>query len=294
MIISEKDKDKIEKWLSETENPKIKQQIDLLKINEDFLNDIDFLKIKWKNFLKQYIAPMKKIEDLCFQIIQRASIKKETPPKLKKQEEKNLKDWGEIFRKGKLFTNTKFNKDIFNLSKKYKLYPINLWQYPLTFYILTNDFEQPNIWFGIKLLEIISQKELIQLPKNMNFDVEVRKNKETREQELFIQIFESTSWRDLKKHWKVINDLQERLKKEKGIQKRYYPKKNLEIGKQLAKLDKLKYEQYYEPTLDKWIDKKITDQRKALEIYENDFFDLKEEQKIKNKIKQIRHRHKNI
>jgi hypothetical protein len=128
----------------------------------------------------------------------------------------------------------------------------------------------------------------------MNFDIEVKKNKETKEQELFIQIFESTSWRDLKKHWKVINDLQERLKKQKGIQKRYYPKKNIKIEKQLAKLDKLKYEKYYEPTLDKWINQKITDQKKALKIYENSLFDLEEEQKAKNKIKQIRHRHKNM
>lgn len=36
MIISEEEKEKIEKWLSETENPKIKQQIDLLIINESF------------------------------------------------------------------------------------------------------------------------------------------------------------------------------------------------------------------------------------------------------------------
>jgi len=70
---------------------------------------------------------MKKIENTCFQIIQRTCLKKETPPKPTKQENKNLRNWGKMLRKGGLFTNTKFNKDLFNLSKKYKLHPINLW-----------------------------------------------------------------------------------------------------------------------------------------------------------------------
>ena len=129
MIISEEDKEQIKIWLSEAENPKIKQQIDLLKINENFLNDIDSLKKKWGDFVKEYIVPMKKIENTFFQIIQRAYLKKETPPKLTKQENKNLTNWGKVFRKGELFINTKFNKDLFNLSKKYKLYPVSLWQY---------------------------------------------------------------------------------------------------------------------------------------------------------------------
>ena len=295
-MISEKDKKEIEKWLLECENPKTKQKIQLLINNEKFLSDIDILKKKWNDFLKDYVVSTEKIKktlDKIMQKVYQAHLEQRPTPKLTKQEQENLSIWGKIFKED-LFTNAKFNKDIFNLCQKYKLYPIDLWKYPLFFYILTGDFEEPNIWAGLKSLGVLSIKELIELPKNMNFDIETRKNKKTKEQELFIQIFESTSWRDLKKHWKVINNLQKRLKKEKGIDKRYYPKKNLEIEKQLTELDKSKYKKYYEPTSGEWIKLKTTDQRKAFEIYNDNLSDDGDEQKAKNKIKQIRHRHKNI
>jgi len=295
-MISEKDKKEIEKWLLKCENPKTKQKIQLLISNEKFLDDIDILKKKWNDFLKDYVISIEKIEEILDKIMQKvyqAHVGQRPPPKLTKQELENLSIWGKIFKED-LFINTKFNKDIFNLCQKYKLYPIDLWKYPLFFYILTGNFEQPNIWAGLKLLGILSTRELIDLPKNMNFDLEVRKNKKTKEQELFVQIFESTSWRDLKKHWKIINDLQKELKKEKGIDKRYYPKKNLEIEKKIIKLDKSKYKKYYEPTSNEWINQKITDQKKAFEIYDDSLFDEEDEQKAKNRIKQIRHRHKKM
>ena len=289
-MISEKDKKGMEKWLLESENPKTKQKIELLKNNQKFLSDIDILKDKWNDLLKKHIILINNVEKTFSAIMERAYSKKEVPPKISKDELKNLSSWGKIFN-GELFTNTKFSKDIFNLCEKYKLYPIDTWQYSLLFFILMNDFEQPNIWAGLNLLPILSPKELLQLPKNMNFDIEIRDNEKTKEQELFIHIFESTSWRDLKEHWKIINDLQKQLKKEKGIGKRYYPRKNLKIEKKLTELDKLKDKKYYEPTLDKWVNEKITDQKKALEIYDDN---LMEEGKAKNRIKQIRHRYKKM
>ena len=62
----------------------------------------------------------------------------------------------------------------------------------------------------------------------------------------------------------------------------------------MATLDKSKYEKYYETTSDEWINLKVTDQKKALEIYKDNLSDGEDEQKAKNRIKQIRHRHKNI
>ena len=59
-------------------------------------------------------------------------------------------------------------------------------------------------------------------------------------------------------------------------------------------MDKLKDEEYYEPTLGKLVNQKINDQRKALEIYNDNLVNMEEEQKAKNRIKQIRHRHKKI
>jgi len=279
-MISEKNKKEIEKWLLESENPKTKQKIQLLINNEKFLNDVGILKKKWNDFLKDYVISTEKIEEALDKIMQKvyqAHLKQRPTPKLTKQEQKNLSIWGKIFKED-LLTNTKFNKDIFNLCQKYKLYPIDLWKYPLFFYILTGDFEQPNIWAGLKSLGMLSIKELIELPKNMNFDVEIRENKKTKEQELFVHIFESTSWRDLKKYWKVINDLQERLKKEKGIGKRYYPRKNLVTERQLTELDKTN----------------LSDWEKQEKIYgEISSADFgKEERKRRARIEVIRHRSK--
>jgi len=272
---------KIEKWFSEFENPKTKQKIELLKSNKKFLSDIGILRNKWNDFLKKYRISINNIEKTVFKAMQKKSLKKEPTPKINKAELKNLSNWAKIIN-GELFENIKLGKDIFNLCQKYKLYPIDLWQYSLLFFILTNNFEQPNIWAGLKLSGILSAKELLLLPKNMNFDIETRKNKKTKEEELFVHIFESTSWRDLKKYWKVINYLQKKLKKDKCIGKRYYPRKNSEIEKQLRELDKTN----------------LSDWEKQEKIYEEISGKItgtnfgKEENKRRRRIETIRHRQK--
>ena len=276
-MISEKDKKGMEKWLSECENPKTKQKIQLLRNDENFLHDINALKKKQKDSIKEASESIKKLENIFDKALERAFLKKEYPAKMTKVEKKKLPNLVKVFQSD-FFTGKKFNKDIVSLCRKYKLYPIDFWYYSLVFYILTDDFMQPNLWAGRRLENKISFEEFLKLPKNMNFDFEIRLNKQTKEQELFIKIFESTSLHDLKKNWKIINALQKWLKKEKGIGKRYYPRKNVKKEKQSIELDKTN----------------LSDWEKQEKIYgeikSSDFGP--EEKKRKTRLKVMRHRYK--
>ena len=76
-MISEKDKKGMEKWLLESENPKTKQKIELLKNNQKFLSDIDILKNKWNDLLKKHIILINNVEKTVFAIMERTFSKKE-------------------------------------------------------------------------------------------------------------------------------------------------------------------------------------------------------------------------
>ena len=52
-----------------------------------------------------------------------------------------------------------------------------------------------------------------------------------------------------------------------------------------------KHEKYYEPTLEKFIKKKVTDKDKALRIYKDIPYNGKEELKMAKRLKQIRHQY---
>jgi len=276
-MISEKDKKEMEKWLKGCENLKTEQTIQLLRNDENFLHDIYALKKKQKDSIKEASESIKELENIFDKTLEKALLKKEYPAKMAKGEKKKLPNLVKVF-ESDLFTGKKFDKNIVGLCRKYKLYPIDFWYYSLVFYILTDDFMQPNLWAGRKLENKISFEEFLKLPKNMNFDFEIRLNKQTKEQELFIKIFESTSLSDLKKNWKIINALQKWLKEEKGIDKRYYPKKNLGVEKTLSELDKTN----------------LSDWEKQEKIYgEIPGIDFgKEEKKRRGRIETIRNRQK--
>ena len=286
---------KMQGWLSEAKDPKIEQTIRLLKINKKFLKDIDVLRKKWSSFIIEHRAPIDKFAIELVKMALRGFLnKKEKPFNPNEEEKKNLSDFGKLAEQN-LFTNAKLNQDVLNLCKQHKLYPISLWRDKIIIFIVTNDFSFSNKLAGKGLAEYSSSEEISQIPEDMNFSPKIEKNKDTKEQELFIQIYETTSLQDIKKYWHTVKHYQDKLKKAKKIGKRYYPKKSLETAEKLFPLDKTtKSEKYYEPTLDKWINEKITDQKKALAIYGNNLSNKKEEQKAKNTIKQIRHRYKNM
>jgi len=286
--------EKMQGWLSEAKDPKIEQTIRLLKINKKFLNDIAILRKKWSSLTIEHKAPIDKVAIEVVKMIDRGFPNKESPFTPNEEEEKNLLSFGKSAEQN-LFTNAKFNQDISSLCKKYKLYPISLWQSKVIILIVTNDFSSSNKLAGEGLIEHSSPEEVSQIPEDMNFGLKIEENKKTKEEELFIQIYETTSLQDVKKYWHTVKYYKDKLKKNKKINKNYYPRKSLKNAEEVFKLDKpTKSKKYYEPTLDKWINEKINDQKKALEIYGNNLSNKKEEQKAKNRIKQIRHRYKNM
>ena len=230
---------KMQGWLSESKNPKTDQTIRLLKINKKFLKDITILRKKWHDFIEKYKTPIDKMVTGLLEIAYQGYLNKKKPSGLREKVKKHLFRFGELTKKD-LFTNTKFNQDVLDLCRKYKLYPMSLWYYGVTLFIVTNNFFPLNQWGGMELVEYSSSEEVSQIPKDMNFDPKIRKNKRTKEQELFIQIYETTSLQDIKKYWHTVKYYKDKLKKNKKIDKNYYPKKSLEIAEKLFPLDKIK------------------------------------------------------
>jgi len=275
-MISEKDKKEIEKWLSEWNLPKTDQKIEDLKINPNFLRNITILRKKWANFINKHKAFIDKILKLTIKNQNKSHLNKTKHYKLSKKDLNKLSLIGKQHQW--LFKNAEFNKDIFACAKKYKLYPIKNWQYPLTFFTVTNNFDPPNYWPSLELQAYSSMQEMIQLPRNMNFNLQIKDNEETNESELWIHLYENTTLQELKKHWKVINNYQDKLKRIKNTGKRYYPRKNMKKEKQSIELDKTN----------------LSDWEKQEKIYgeikSSDFGP--EEKKRKTRLKVMRYRYK--
>ncbi len=232
---------KMQGWLSEAKNPKIEQTIRLLKINKEFLKDVAVLRKKWPSFIEKHKTAIDKIIIELIKMAYQGFLKKEKPSDVvEKAKKKNLFRSEEPTKENLFTANTKFNQDILDLCEKYKLYPISLWRYRVAIFIVTNDFSISNKLAGMDLAKYLSPEEISQIPEDMNFSLKIEKNKDTKELELFIQVYETTSLRDLKKYWHMVKHSQDKLKKAKKIDKRYYPKKGLETAEKLFTLDKTK------------------------------------------------------
>ena len=222
-----------QKWLSGFDNPNTEQQIKLLTLNAEFMGDTTNLKTKWSNFIKKHNNLINELFKQVMKLQNKFLTDKILPSETELAELKSLGKSQE-----ELFNNIKFNQDLFSLCRKYKLYPIKFWQYSLTFFLVINDFSPPNYWPGLGLKDYSSAKEMIKLPRDLNFDLLINVNKETKEPELFIHIFERTIIEDIKSHWKVIMAYQAKLKQVKKPGKRPYPQKALNQYEALVQLDK--------------------------------------------------------
>ena len=287
----------IEQWFKQDTSPKIKQKMELLELDSKFLKDISDLKKKHKKLVQEYRNYLKKICLKLDRILDNVDIRTKnfkfsdcfktiTPEEKKTITSLAIKAY-------KPLEDKELNKDAVDLCKKYKLYPANLWRHPLMLYIAIGSFTPLSYWLKTGLDKFMTKEEkknIFKIAPNLNFAIKIEKNKETKEPELFVQIFENTSLRDLEKNWQVVFEQQKKLKELKNIKKRFYPLKNLPIIEKLIKIDKMKKEIYYEPVSGKPI--KITDIYKALEIYPDTPFNKKEELKAGNRLRQIRHQYK--
>ncbi|MDD5146055.1 MAG: hypothetical protein PHF44_04410 [Candidatus Pacebacteria bacterium] len=293
----------IEQWFRRDISPKIKQKMELLELNKGFLKNISNLKKKHKKLVREYNLYLKKIWFKLDKIwantgiwnkIKTGNFKLADCANLITPKDKKIFNSLEI-KAYKPFEDKEFNKDAIGLCKKYKLYPANLWRHSLILYIATGHFTPLSYWLKTGLDKFMTKEEkknILKLPPKLNFAVKIETNKETKEPELFVQIFENTSLRDLDKNWQIVFEQQKKLKELKNIKKRFYPFKNLSIMEKLIKIDKKKKEIYYEPVSGKSIKIKMTDINKALKIYPNIPFNRKEELKAGNRLKQIRHQYK--
>lgn len=267
-------------------NPKIKQKIDILRVNPTFRKDTRALRKKWGVLLKN----LNFLEHEMDRLLMKAEVNKNkdgftlSPPEGidKTKINKIGKEFNEVF------MNKDFDQDAINLAEKNKLSPIKYWKEIIKLYILENFLAPIDYLFKTGLIGQVPNNEVFKASKNLNFAPKLEKNEETGELELFIQIFENTTTRDIKSNWKMVNDYQKEFRKTKNT-KRSYSLKNIEIANKIINRKK-KIIKYYEPTTDKQVKIKETDSTLATEIYGD--MSEKEEKKAKNKIKQIRYQHR--
>ncbi len=289
---------KAEDFLLGTLSPKIRQKVKLLEINSDFIKDVNFLRKKWKNLIAEYNLLEKKWINEVDRLGKKYHIpvRKDISEMMKLSEISTEKEEHHLlyFKKEQrdILLNKEIDKDIKELASKFKLFPVSIWSIPLIFFVITKEF-----LFGSNLLmPYPDEGEPTRINiKDLNFSIEIRRNPDTEENELLVQIFNDTSIGDIKKHWNLINEYKEKLKKDKGIfNKRYYPLKNLENYKKLEELDKddTRVSREEENDNDMTSEKayKLTDIEKAEEVYGEGV--LRNKTKIENKLKQMRHQYK--
>jgi len=239
-----------EKKLRENINPKIRQKIELLEAKQSFLKDASDLKEKYPDLIAEFNANLQKVWQKFDEMVGNAGIW----DKIKTGEftpanpadisslltPKNLKEIGSLSLKAnKLFENKNFSKDAIDLCKKYDCLPTNYWRQPIQLFIATGHFFSPTSFFAVGLANHTAIKDfedIFNLPKDLNFGIKIENNKITKEEELFVQIFENTSLRDLENHWHIVAKQQKKLKEKKGVDKKFYPLKNLDKAKRIKEL----------------------------------------------------------
>ncbi len=167
----------------------------------------------------------------------------------------------------------KINEEVEALTKKYNLHPKESWYGSIKKFILFDNLEPPSNFFSRKEITLVADTE--ELFRQQNFGIKMDLN----EPALFIRVYSNTSLGDVKKGWKLIENLRNRTYMLYG-KKRFYPLKNLSLAKQILGIDNKD-----------GVRKGVTDWVKRNEIF-GDTDDFKEEDKGIGKIKITRHRYK--
>lgn len=239
-----------EQKLRENISPKIRQKIEVLEARPDFLDDIAKLREKHKDPIKVLNTNLQKNWQKFDEMLANAGIwnkikKGEFTPKNPTDistllTPKDLEEYGAIgFEAYKPLEDKNFCKDTIELCQKYECLPISYWKQTMQIYIATGHLHSPHSWFGVGMANhtaIKDAEDIFKLPRDLNFGLKIETNKETKEPELFVQIFENTSLRDLENNWHIIAKQQKKLKEQKGVEKKFYPLKNLDKAKRIKEL----------------------------------------------------------
>lgn len=239
-----------EQLIREETNPKIKQRMEVLEYDDNFLKDTADLQEKYAELLDEYDLRLDKIWQKLDEIIGNAGIWNKVKTGNFQAADfsdfthlctpKDLEEFGFLSQKAyEPLKNDEFNKDLIELCKKYSLFPIDYWRKPLQLFVATDNFFPPTNWFSIGLANHTPVKEMddiFKVPPDLNFAIKIENNKNTNEPELFVQIFENTSARDLTDNWHIVAKQQKKLKGQKGVEKKFYPLKNLDKAKKIKEL----------------------------------------------------------
>jgi hypothetical protein len=264
-------------FLSTDISPKIKQKIDLLLVNKNFMQRTLFLRKKWAPLVKEFDFALNQMGSFLMkaEVAEDESVPLPPSPETIKEAEKLRR--AEKF--NTVLTNKDFDSDAISLAEENKLYPLEWWKESIKCFILMKFFIPMSYFLPTNLTDSLSRYRKFKMPTGLNFESIIEKNQKTGELEQLIKIFPDTSLSDVKKNWKSIKDSQNKLKEIKGIEeKHFYPLRNIEVTKKAIKLKK-------EGKSDWEIQEDVFGEIPGLNFGEK-------ETKRKNQIKQLRHRGK--
>jgi hypothetical protein len=201
------------------QNKKIQQEADLLTIDESFIKDINALRKKYLISIKENKKELSVLEKETEKKLSKLTKKKKD--KLSALTSEFIEKKMDIFSSfviSKIILavkNENFQKELIILCKKYKTFPMEYWQYFVLTFVLFDQFIPMDNLFLLKLKNYISPKEIIFRPDNLNFGLSIVKNKDNNKDKLFIQIFESTSSKDIRENWQTIINYAKKLEDER-------------------------------------------------------------------------------
>ena len=275
-------RDFLEKCSKETINPRILQDWNILRLNQNFIKDIEQLKKKWKDPLEKDRISGKKIHSFFKNNCKRNKIDKPNIYDFMKTivGKKESSDFHRVFKKSiKFYFNKKLDNDLLKIAKKYKLYPLAFWINILRPFFFSNYFLNPFL-IG---KEFIRKGEVIFQSSGDRLETKIINDKKTGEKRLSLVLFDDCSLVDIKSHWNYISYKLKEIRKEKiKGKKRYYPR-NLDTAKTLVDLDRRKGLSDYEKADELWGESKGVSKTTG-----------RRETKRKNKVKNIRYRTKKL
>jgi hypothetical protein len=192
----------------------IKQKIRTLKLNQEFIKDCDIVKKNHKGLIG---SKKKLIKKFCKDYYGKGKVLKKKTANLgftAKESESLSQD----LKKTYITEDHKFKKDILDLAKKYKLYPLYYWEILLIEIIAGNWLKNPFHFSSFLVLASFFRG-------TNKIELRIREDSKTKEENIWILLNDGCTIRDIKNCWKRIKEELKKLKNSKEFTKN----KNLQI-----------------------------------------------------------------
>ncbi len=218
--------EEVEKESIEESNPKIREIIKLLKIDPDFREKIGSIRKKHSHLANDLEHQFNLSQDVFTKEMDNFVKNTQLPgadfKNIVTEHSENIKnifigDLGKTTRK--VLEDPDLNKDLIKLLKEKKISHTIYWIHSIKFFLFTDVFISPSVFFKEGMIGHIPGTELLSVPSNLNFDIRLVGKGDDKK--MFIQIFNNTSLHDIKNNWSLIKNSQKQITKSEPIKNNF-------------------------------------------------------------------------